>query len=69
MRIFTHPRTLIVDKARHAFEIFLLELQQEYALSYGELFSLLGNAITSRAQHQIRQERHPDNPDKGGDDA
>jgi len=64
-----HPRTLIVQKARHAFEAFLLELEQDHALTYGEVLSLLGNAIASLAKYQIRSERHPDDPDTGGDEA
>jgi len=64
-----HTRTCIVEKARHAFVTFLLELRQEYELTYGELFQLLGNAVTDLAKYQIRAERHPDDPDKRGDDA
>jgi len=47
----------------------MLELEQEHALSYGELFSLYGNAIAHLAKYQIRGERHPDDPDKKGDEA
>ena len=64
-----HERTLVVQKARHTFETFMLELEQEYGLSYGELFSLHGNAIANLAKYQIRGERHPDDPDKKGDEA
>ena len=64
-----HQRALIVQKARHAFETFLLELETEYQLTYGELFSLLGNAVANLAKYQIRTERHPDDPDKKGDEA
>ena len=64
-----HPRALVVQQARLAFEAFMLELEQEHALSYGELFSLYGNAIAHLAKYQIRGERHPDDPDKKGDEA
>lgn len=47
----------------------LRPLQAEHALTYGEWFSLLGNAITDLAKYQIRTERHPGNPDKKGDEA
>ena len=64
-----HKRSLVVQKARYAFEAFLLELETDYALTYGELFSLLGNAIASLATYQVRNERHPNDPDKKGDEA
>lgn len=65
----THPRTAVVDEARHAFEVFMLDLEQKHDLTYGELFALLGRKITELAKSEIRAERHPDEPDKGGDDA
>ena len=64
-----HPRTVVLQRARHAFETFLLELETEHELTYGELFSLLGNAVANLAKYQIRAERHPDDPDKKGDEA
>lgn len=64
-----HKRTLIVEKAQSAFAMFLLELEQKHALTYGEMFSMFGNAIANLAKYQIRGERHPDDPDKKGDDA
>jgi len=64
-----HPRTLVVERARHAFETFLLELETEHELTYGELFSLLANAVGNLAKYQIRAERHPDEPGKKGDEA
>ena len=69
MIVKTHPRTAIVDKARHAFEVFMLDLEQKHDLTYGELFALLGHKITALAKSEIRAERHPDEPAKGGDDA
>ena len=30
---------------------------------------MLGNMISNIVKYQIREERHPDDPDKGGDDA
>ena len=64
-----HPRMVVVQQARHAFETFLLELETEHELTYGELFSMIGQAITNNAKYQIRAERHPDDPDKKGDEA
>ena len=64
-----HPRTRIVTEARREFEEFLLDLEQKHELSYGELFLMLGQAIANNAKYQIRAERHPDDPDKKGDEA
>ena len=64
-----HQRTRIVDKARLEFDTFLLDLEQKHELTYGELFSMLGNAIAHLAKYQIRSERHPDDSDKKGDEA
>jgi hypothetical protein len=64
-----HPRSNAVTKARLEFDTFLLDLEQKYGLTYGELFSLLGNAIANLAKYQIRGERHPNDPDKKGDEA
>lgn len=64
-----HPRARVVDQARHELTVFLLDLVQKHELTYGELFSLLGCQITEHAKYQIRSERHPNDPDKRGDDA
>ena len=64
-----HKRRDIVQKARGEFETFLLELEQKHALSYGEMFSLLGSAVANLTKYQIRAERHPDDPEKKGDEA
>ena len=64
-----HSRTRVVDKARLEFDQFLLDLADKHELTYGELFSMLGQAIANNAKYQIRAERHPDDPDKKGDEA
>jgi hypothetical protein len=64
-----HQRMALVQKARNELETFLLELEQKHALTYGEVFSLLGNAVANLAKYQIRAERHPDDPAKKGDEA
>lgn len=64
-----HRRTSIVQKARSALDLFLLDLEHEHKLTYGEIFSLLGETITHFAKSAVQQERHPDDPDKRGDEA
>jgi hypothetical protein len=46
-----------------------MTVARDYELTYGELFALLGNAVANLAKYQIRGERHPDDPDKNGDEA
>ena len=69
MSIKLHKRSQIVTKARSDFDMFLLDLEKKYELTFGELFSILGNSIANLAKYQIRGERHPDDPDKKGDEA
>ena len=69
MSIKIHKRSQIVTNARLEFDQFLFDLEKNYELTFGELFSIVGNAITNLAKYQIRAERHPDDPDKKGDEA
>lgn len=69
MSLKIHKRSQIVTNARLEFDKFLLDLEQKYELTFGEMFSIIGNAIANLAKYQIRHERHPDDPDKKGDEA
>ena len=62
------PRTEF-DQALRVWVATLPRIQAEYRLTYGELLSLLGNSIASLAKYYIRHERHPDDPEKRGDEA
>lgn len=64
-----HPRTNIVDKARSKLAEFMLQLEQEHDLTYGEMLSLLCKQAAEVARYLIRDERHPNNPSKKGDEA
>lgn len=64
-----HPRACAVQKARIEFDQLLLDLEQRHQLSCGEIFSILGNAMTHYAKSLIQMERHPRNPNKKGDEA
>jgi len=69
MSIKMHKRSQIVTKARHEFDQFVIDWVKRHDLTYGEMFSIFGHAIASEAKYMIRGERHPDDPDKGGDEA
>jgi hypothetical protein len=63
-----HPRYFIVSKAEVELSTFLLDLQQKHDLTYGELFKILAAMMASFAKYLIREERHPDDPEKKGDE-
>lgn len=42
---------------------------KKYELTYGEVFGVLSDMMTTWAKYMRRDERHPDDPDKGGDEA
>lgn len=44
-------------------------IQTAHTLTYGEWFSILGGEIANLAKYLIRSERHPEDPDKRGDEA
>jgi len=62
-----HPRTLIVQSARHEFSSFLLDLIDKHELTFGETIQLLSNEIGENSKYLIRVERHG-NSDKKGDE-
>ena len=64
-----HKRTLVVEQARNELVSFMIALEQKYELTFGEMYSILGNKIADLAKYQIRAERHPNSPGKKGDEA
>jgi hypothetical protein len=64
-----HPRHQTVAKARGEIGLAISRIATTYGLTYGELFSILGGEVQGHAKYAIRAERHPDDPDRGGDEA
>lgn len=64
-----HKRTMLVQQARAEFGMLCVEFLRGHDLTWGEWTSILGGELASQAKYQIRDERHPDDPDKGGDEA
>lgn len=64
-----HPRSSTVQEARLKFDSFMFDLERRHELTFGELFSMLGIKIADLAKYQIQHERHPDAPNKNGDEA
>ena len=69
MSLKLHPRTTIVEKADSELSRLLLDLVKKHDLTYGEIFALISRQISEYAKYQIRTERHPDDPEKKGDEA
>lgn len=64
-----HKRTIIVQRARNELAEFLLNLEEKHELTIGEILCLLSNEAAHFAVAQIREDRHPDDPDKKADEA
>lgn len=63
-----HKRFFITKEASLKFQNFMLDLEKEYSLSYGELFQITSFYISTLAKYLIRDERHPEDADAKGDE-
>lgn len=64
-----HERTIVVMDARSELTKFMGALEEKYDLTYGEMFSMLADRMSDLAKYLVRAERHPDDPNKKGDEA
>lgn len=64
-----HPRYFNVNEAKYKVLEAILKIEQEYELTYGEIFGILGDTVSDYAKYAIRDERHPNDPGKKGDEA
>jgi hypothetical protein len=64
-----HPRFRTVQKARNEIVGKILELEHTHELTDAEIIGILGDYLAEKAKYMIRSERHPDDPDKKGDEA
>lgn len=61
-----HHRVPIVHKAHNELDEMVSCIIKKYELTYGELYSIINQVQASWITYQIRDERHPDDPDKRG---
>jgi hypothetical protein len=61
-----HPRGMPASKAHNEIDAFVSEIIKKYDLTYGELMSCLNQIQASWIKYMIRDERHPDDPEKRG---
>lgn len=64
-----HPRSKVVEEAEYELSKAFLDIEKKYKLTFGEMFHLLGTRIARLARDNIQVERHPNRPDKSGDEA
>ena len=64
-----HPRTMVVQRAAGEIRMAILKLVEQHDLTIAETIGILAEAISGEVKWLIRQERHPNDPDKGGDEA
>ncbi len=64
-----HPRMVIMAEAALELAKSFTTIVKKYDLTYGEMFGILSDMMSTRAKYMRHDERHPNDPDKGGDEA
>ena len=67
MRI--HPRTRIVERAELEIGDAVHQAIEEHELTFVEIQQILATTQLRYLKYALRHERHPDDPEKGGDEA
>ena len=61
-----HPREKIVATAESELSIAVSDLIEGHGLTYGELHRVINSVQSNWIKYQIRDERHPNDPNKPG---
>jgi hypothetical protein len=64
-----HPRTTPVQRASVEIQQACLELMVKHDLTFAEQVGIYAEMLASAAKYARRDERHPNDPDKYGDEA
>ena len=64
-----HPRTQTVQLARVAIAHQIITMADAEGLTYVETVQAITAALELLSKHALRAERHPNDPDKGADEA
>lgn len=59
----------IMAEAALEFSKSFTTIVKKYDLTYGEMFGILSDMMSTWSKYMRRGERHPNDPDKGGDEA
>lgn len=65
----THPRTVIVAKARLEIQSAIDDIATNHNLTYVEAVDAIASVISLWSRIALRRERHPKDRDKGADEA
>jgi hypothetical protein len=63
-----NPRTMPVQEATVEFEMLLLQFERARDLTEVEMLQILAGAQQRILKYMLRAERHPDDPDRKGDE-
>lgn len=63
-----HPRTAVVEQARCELTRSLIDIETRHGLTMVETIKILNESQASLIKYAIRAERHPNDPDKRGDE-
>ncbi len=69
MGLLIHPRSQVVAQAQVDLSTAMAKILRERELTHYEVTSILAHEILSWNKYAIRAERHPDDPEKQGDEA
>lgn len=64
-----HPRTRLVDDAEREMQSAVFTIVKRHDLTIIETLRILSTASATLVKYALRRERHPDDPEKGADDA
>lgn len=68
MALRVHPRTQHVDRAFLDATQALIKIWTQYDLTWGEIVKFHARELAESAKYIIRDERHPNDPGKRGDE-
>jgi hypothetical protein len=63
-----HPRTMPVQKARNELDAMVWNWMKAYDVTYVEAVRCLLEVMQTITKYQLREERHPDDPDAKADE-
>jgi hypothetical protein len=69
MGISIHPRYFKVREAKNEIALAVLKVLEKHELTYTEVNGIMLEMAQEWNTQAIRQERHPENPGKKGDEA
>jgi hypothetical protein len=69
MGLRIHPRTRVVQSAELEIGDAVQAVVEKHDLTYTEIMQILASTQLHWLKYALRDERHPDDPDKGGDEA